>query len=321
MWKHLFRRILVSLLILLGVWTLTFFLMHLAPGDPTALYLDPRIPPEVQEKIRHQMGLDRPVLVQYAQWIKGVLRGDLGYSFSRHGPVKEILKEAIPRTLLLTMTALTIESLLALFLGVLAALKRHTWFDRTVNSLAIFFFSVPEFWLGLFAIYLFSLKLGWLPASHMNSIDFAQLSLFEKIGDILRHLILPAFVLSISSLAYSMRLVRASMIETLESESIRFLQAAGVSEKKIHFFYAVKPSILPFITHLGMSLPFLFSGAFIVENIFSWPGMGQITLSAIFARDYPLIMGVDILVSTMVVVGNLLADLAYMLIDPRIRAT
>ncbi len=317
--RFLVRRILISMVLVWGIVTLTFLMIHFAPGDPTAIYLNPQIPPEVHEQIRHNLGLDQPVAVQYVKWLRQIAQFDFGYSFIRHQSVLTILQATIPNTLLLTFSAFLLESLLALFLGIYSAVRAGSRKDFIVNYTSLFLFSIPEFWLALFGIYIFAIKLGWLPTSQMMSIDFASFGIGEKIVDLLRHLILPVSVLSLTSMAYSMRLVRSSLIEALNTEHVRYVRAMGVPEKKVQRKYALRTALIPFVTHLGMSLPFLLGGSFIIENIFSWPGMGQLTMSAIMTRDYPVIMAANMLSAFLVVFGNLLADLLYAWIDPRIQ--
>lgn len=319
--NFLTKRLAFSIFLLWGIATITFLLVHVAPGGPEALYSGPRVSPEVLERIRHQFGLDRSLLAQYGHWLWRVLHLDFGFSYTNFRPVAEVLAGAIPNTLLLTGAALAVELGLALLLGIYSAVRAGTRGDLFVNYFSIFLFSIPEFWLALLAIYLFSVKLGWLPAGQMMSVGAAELNVFQRIGDVLRHLVLPAGILSLTSMAYSMRLVRSSLMESLSGEDAEYLHAMGIPKKKIERKYALRGALMPFLTHVGMSLPFLLGGSFIIENVFSWPGMGRLTMAAILSRDYPVILAANLISGALVVLGNLLADLAYALVDPRVRLT
>lgn len=312
------RRLLQSLLLLLIVLTITFSLLQLAPGDPLARYYDPEMSPETLDLIRHNLGLDRSVPEQYLRWMGSFLRGDFGMSLRYRRPVADLLAEAIPPTLLLTGSALLIHLVFGVALGVLSAAKRATFFDRVNTIAALFLYSIPSFWLALMLILLFSLKLGVLPSSHMQSIDAAGLSGAALLLDRLRHLALPALVLGLASAASTARYLRGSMIDVLHEDYIRTARAKGLPEGRVFWKHALRNAAAPVVTIVGLSLPFLFGGAVVTETIFAWPGMGRLAVDAIYARDYPVVLAINFVVAAMVIAGNLLADAAYGALDPRV---
>lgn len=312
------RRLLQSVLLVVIVLTITFVLLQLAPGDPLSRYYDPEMSPETLELIRHDLGLDRPVPEQYVRWMGSFLRGDFGMSLRYRRPVADLLAEAIPPTLALTGTALLIHLVLGVALGVASAAKRATVFDRANTIAALFLYSIPSFWLALMLILLFSLKLGVLPSSHMQSIDAADLGGAALLLDRLRHLALPAIVLGVSSAASTARYMRGSMIDVLHEDYIRTARAKGLPEGRVFWKHAFRNAAAPVVTIVGLSLPFLFGGAVVTETIFAWPGMGRLAVDAIYARDYPTVLAINFVVAAMVVAGNLLADVAYGILDPRV---
>jgi peptide/nickel transport system permease protein len=319
MLAYLLRRILAAIPILFGLLTVTFFIIHLAPGDPAALYLQGDVDPRYAEHLRASLGLSDPLPVQYVKWVQGVLRGELGFSFSRHTPVTEILAGTIPNTLLLTAVALLLNFAVGIGLGIVTALKRGSAFDHAVNLTSLFVYSMPEFWLGLMLILGVSLGLGWLPASGMHAPLADMLPWFDYTVDTMEHMVLPVIVLGVASAAATGRYMRGSLLEVVHRDYIRTARAKGLSETLVIGKHALRNALIPIVTLLGLSLPFLLGGAVIVETVFSWPGMGKLTIDAIFARDYPLIIGTTLVSGTMVITGNLLADVLYAIVDPRIR--
>jgi len=319
--RYLLKRLAQSLVLLFIVLTVTFFLLHLAPGDPMDRYYRPDISPETVRHIRDSLGLDKPLLEQYLRWTGAFARGDFGLSLRYLRPVRDLLAEAIPNTLRLTVAALALHILLGVFLGVLSAAKRHSLFDRVNTVAALFVYSIPSFWLALMLMLIFSLKLGALPSSHMQSIDAHDLSGFALLLDRAKHLVLPAFVLGIASAASTARYMRGSMLDVLREDYIRTARAKGLPESSVFLKHALKNAALPVVTIIGLSLPFLFGGAVVVETIFSWPGMGRLAVEAIYARDYPTVLAINFVVAAIVIGGNLLTDIAYGLLDPRIALT
>lgn len=304
---------------LFGLLTITFFIIRLAPGDPVSLYIQGDVDPHYAENLRKALGLADPIHVQYVKWLKSTLTGELGMSFSKHVDVSDILIETIPNTLVLTFFALIFNFLIGIAIGIITALKRGSKLDHTVNITSLFVYSMPEFWLGLMLILGVSLHLGLLPASGMHSPMARYLSFPEYVWDVFQHMILPVFVLGVASAAATGRYMRGSLLEVINQDYIRTARAKGLSEVLVIGKHALRNALIPIITLLGLSLPFLLGGAVIVETVFSWPGMGKVTIDAIFSRDYPLIIACTMVSGVMVILGNLLADVLYALVDPRIR--
>lgn len=312
------RRLTISLVIVYGVLSLSFLIIHLAPGDPTSLYLKPDIDPATVEIIRQQMGLDLPVWRQYFQWMGALMQGNLGVSFTHNRPVAEVLGEAVLNTLQLTVTVFLIQLIIGVTLGVLAAVKQNTVLDFSLNSFLLFLYSMPGFWLALMAVLVFSYKLGWLPASQMRSFDVPE-GLWPQFVDRVKHLILPSLVLATPFIAHTARFVRGTLCEVLSQDYIRTARAYGIRPRRIIFRYALKNALLPVTTLFGLYLPFLLGGSVITEYIFSWPGMGRITVNAIFAHDFPIILASNIIAALTVIIGNLMSDILNALVDPRIK--
>lgn len=312
------RRIGLSVVLVTIVLTITFALLHIAPGDPLARYYHPDIDKDTVERIRHDLGLDRPLAEQYLLWMWSFARGDFGVSLRYRRPVRELLLECIPNTLLLTGTALFLHMVFGIGFGVLLAAKRRSAFDRANTIASLFIYAIPSFWLALMLVYLLSLKLGWLPSSHMQSIELSGLSGVSLFVDRARHLVLPAVVIGLSSAASTARYMRGSMIDVLAEEYIRTARAKGLPETKVFLKHALKNAAAPAVTIFGLSLPFLFGGSVVIETIFSWPGMGRLAVDAIHSRDYPVVLAINVIVAVMVLVGNLIADIAYALLDPRV---
>lgn len=319
MFSYILRRVLGAIPLVFGVLTLTFFIIRLAPGDPASFFIQPGVSPKVAEQMREQYGLNDPLVVQYFKWLGNILQGDFGRSFSRHQPVFDVILEAVPITISLALIGITMQFIFGILLGVISAVKQGTKLDRTLTVSALFIYSMPEFWLSLMLIILFSLKLGWLPASNLNSIGADSLGTFDFILDRLKHLILPIFVLSLGGIAGLARYVRGQMLEVIRQDYIRTARAKGLNEKIVIFKHALRNALLPVVTILGGSLPALFSGALFIEVIFAIPGMGRIAVEAVFARDYPLIIANTFISGTLIVMGNLLADVLYGVVDPRIK--
>jgi peptide/nickel transport system permease protein len=325
MTAYLLRRLLGAIPLLLGVATLIFFVLALAPGDPAAFYLNPNVPPDVVEQLRRNLGLDQPIHVRYVRWLGAFLTGDWGYSFAQSRPVSQILLEALPNTLILTGSALVLVFLVGVAIGVFQAVRQYSAADNVLSVVALFFYSMPSFWLALMMMLLFSLKAHqWglpiaLPATGMMSVDYEFMGAGERIVDRLRHLILPVSTLTLALAAGVARYTRGQMLEVIRQDYVRTARAKGLSERTVVIKHALRNSMIPVITLLGLYLPFLFSGAVFVEMIFAWPGMGRIIVDAIFMRDYPVVMATSFVFAIMVIVGNLIADMLYAVADPRIR--
>jgi peptide/nickel transport system permease protein len=324
-WGFLARRLLGAIPLVLGILTLIFFLMHLAPGDPTSRYFDPNVSPQVIEQMRQNMGLDQPVPIQYVKWMGAFLTGDFGYSFGQMRPVAEILPEVMWNTLQLTLMSLVVTFGVGMLIGIFQAVRQYSASDNILTVVALFFYSMPGFWLALMLILVFSLKanqLGWpvqLPASQMTGGGYEFLTPVEQLRERIIHLILPSLALGIGSAAGIARYMRGSLLEVIRQDFVRTARAKGLEERVVIFKHALRNALLPIITLLGLTLPFLFSGAVLVEVIFAWPGMGRLIVDAVFQRDYPLIMASSFVIAVLVILGNLVADVLYAIADPRIR--
>lgn len=321
MLTYIIRRLLGIIPLLLGITVISFIIIHLAPGKPTSLEtsMDPRVSPEARERLVKMYGLDKPVIAQYGQWITRIARLDFGRSFSDSRPVSEKILERIPLTLSLNLCSLLFIFLLAIPIGVKSALSQGRAFDRVMTVIAFISFSVPTFWLALLLMNLFGINLGWLPISGIKSLDFEYLSFWGKLADLARHFILPVFVLSITGFAGICRYMRSSMIEALEQPYIYTARAKGLPEHRVVYVHALRNAILPIVTIMGLSIPGLLGGSVIFESIFALPGIGRLFFEAVMMRDYPLIMAEVVLGAILTMLGNLIADISYAYVDPRIR--
>ncbi len=317
---YIFRRLLVAVPLIFGVLTLTFFIIRLAPGDPAAFFIQPGISPNVAEQIREQYGLNDPVYIQYFKWLANIFQGDFGRSFSRaQQPVVEVIAQALPITVTIALLTLIANFVLGIAIGVISAVRQNSVLDRVLTVTALFFYSMPEFWFALMMIIVFALKLQIFPASGLNEVGAEFLGPVGFVLDRIWHLVLPVTVLSINGAAGIARYVRGSMLEVIRQDYIRTARAKGLPEKVVVLKHALRNALLPVITLIGGSLPFIFSGALFIEVIFAFPGMGRVTVEAIFARDYPLIIANTFISGTLIIFGNLLADVLYAVVDPRIK--
>lgn len=318
MLNYLLKRILSSIPILFIVTILSFTILHIAPGDPTEMMMSPSTRPEDRARIKRNLGLDRPLPIQYLIWLKNLtLKRDLGYSLVNGQPVWKSITERIPATLLLMLTAYLISLSLSIPLGIVTAIRQYSSLDYLLSIFAFIGLSLPSFWLALMAIYFFSWKLGFLPSMGMASFGVEGIS--SKFFDLLIHLILPASVLAVRNLANWTRYIRSSMLEVIREDYIRTAYAKGLPGYIVIYKHALKNAVLPLITLLGLSLPELLSGSFIIEFLFAWPGMGRLGMEAVFHRDYTILMGDIFLSSCLVITGNIIADVSYAWADPRIR--
>lgn len=320
MLAHIVKRLLLSVPLILGIVTATFFLSHLAPGDPVDMYLQPhrQVDPAVIEQVRHSRGLDQPIHVQYVTWLANTARGDFGESFLLHRPVRDILARTVPYTLLLILAALLVDALLGITLGVVSAVKRGTRIDRVVTLGSLTLYAMPGFWLALMLILLFSVNLGWFPTSQATSLDYAELSVLGKLLDRLWHLVLPVTVLGVAGAAATARYMRGRLLDVLSEDYITAARARGFRGWTVVRRHALRNAMIPIITIYGMSLPLMLGAATIVETIFAWPGMGRLTVDAVVGRDYPVILATTMVAAVLTVLGNLLADVGYAAVDPRV---
>jgi len=313
--KYIIKRLLQSIPLLIGVSVIAFSIMHLAPGGPLAVYtLNPSITAQDIDKIKVIFGLDQPVHIQYCKWALGIFTGNWGKTFFGGRPVFDVIVERIPATFLLMGSAMSIAVIIGMGIGILGAFKRYSIFDYLATTGAMIALSFPTFWFGLMAIYIFSLKLGWFPSGGMYTLGGE-----EGIWDLLRHLVLPTVVLALVLVAQWSRYTRSSFLEVIHQDYIRTARSKGVRGGKILLKHALPNALAPLIALAGVQLPWLFSGALVAETIFGWPGMGRLFVDALTMKEYPILMGMVMITALAVIIGNLIADLANALIDPRIR--
>lgn len=332
MGRYLVKRSLTLILVLLGVSLLVFGFVRLIPGDPAVVMLGERATPESIERVRAQLGLDKPVYEQYLIFVANALRGDLGTSVLRQEPVTREILRRFPATIELAFGAMIVATFLGIPLGILSAVKRNSWFDASSMVVALTGVSMPIFWLGLMLIFLFAVTLHWLPSGArldanaqyepitnlvlLDSLLQANLALFAQ-G--LRHLILPAVALATIPMAIIARMTRSSMLEVLNQDYVRTARAKGLKERSIILRHALRNALLPVITVVGLQVGILLSGAILTETVFSWPGIGRWLVDAIYARDYPIVQGVTLTIAIIFVLINLVVDILYTLVDPRVR--
>jgi len=319
---YLLKRILMMIPLLFGITLITFTVVHLAPGEPVEMQvaMNPKVTAEARERLRKFYGLDQPIYVQYGVWVKKLAMLDFGRSFAPDNrPVIDKIKERIPITLSLNFISLLIEFGIAIPIGILAAIRRDTIFDKGMTVFVFLGFAVPTFWLALLLIYLFGVKLGWLPVSGLHSLGSEAFPPLLWFWDMLKHLILPVSVAAFGSLAGLSRYMRSSMLEVIRQDYIVTARAKGLPERIVIFRHALRNALLPVVTMLGLSVPGLIGGSVIFETIFSIPGMGQLFYGGVMARDYPLVMGILVIGAGLTLIGNLLADVGYAFSDPRIR--
>jgi peptide/nickel transport system permease protein len=317
---YVIRRIIVIIPTFFFISILIFSLIHLAPGDPVQAMVG-RHPPsrEAMQILREQLGLDQPVPVQYLLWVSRLLSGDLGYSYVSGRLVWDLVSEKLWHTIELMLLAEIVSVAIAVILGVIAAVKHHSIIDAICSLGALIGYSAPTFWLGLIGILVFAMMLKWLPAFGILTPGVTFASPLHALVDHLKHLILPVSILIITWTAYLFRLVRSSMLEVLQQDYITTARAKGVRERVVIYKHALRNALLPVVTYLGFSMGFLLSGAAVIEFIFSWPGLGDFMVTVARIQDYPVIMGLAMIIALMVLFANLAADVTYAVIDPRIR--
>jgi peptide/nickel transport system permease protein len=311
--KYIFKRVIQAVPMLFFISLVSYIIMNLAPGDPIQAFVTPKMSVEQVEIIRHNMGLDKPVMVRYFCWLKNILKGDFGYSLINHRPVIKEIGERIPATIGLMGISMIISVMLSIPLGMLSAVKKNKFIDNFITGISYIGISIPSFWFGMILITVLSLKLKLLPSIGMHTVGV------DSKWDVIKHGIMPCMVLAFPNIAVLTRYIRSNTISQLEEEYVITAVSKGLSKSRILFFHVLKNSIMPVITILGMSLPELVSGAFITETIFGWPGMGRFGINAVFNRNYSVIMAITMLTSILLILGNLLADILYCAVDPRIK--
>ena len=320
--KFLLMRLIGIIPMLIGISIISFAVIHLAPGEPSQVQvqMNPKANKELHERLKHLYGLDKPLTIQYLDWLKRMMTLNFGKSLSQdRKPVLEKIGERLPITILLNVIVMAVVLLLAIPIGIYSAYKRGTLSDQSLTVLIFIGFATPNFWLALLLMIFFGIQLGILPISGIFSLNFDSLSLTGKILDIGKHLILPVFSLSVGSLAYMSRYVRASILEVMRQDYITTARAKGLGDRDILLVHTLKNALMPVITILGLSLPGLIGGSVITESIFAIPGMGRLFYNSVYMRDYTTIMGILVISSFLTLLGNILADLSYALVDPRIR--
>ena len=316
--RYAIRRLAQAVLIVLCVSLIVFIFINLAPGDPYTQRLDPSVSAEVREEMLERLGYYDPVHIKYFKWLSAVAHGDLGYSIKYKKPVADVIGERLPNTIVLGLAALILSTAIAIPAGIISATRRNSIFDYVGTILSFVGISIPAFFFGLLMIKIFSFDLKLFPISGMTTVgeNYNGLALVK---DIAAHMVLPTIVLALLQTATLMRYTRSSMLEVFDQDYIRTARAKGLSERVVTNKHAFKNALIPVITILSMQIPSLFSGAVLTETIFVWPGIGRLSYTAILDRDYPLIMALLLLTTVIILIYNLIADLLYALIDPRIR--
>lgn len=312
--RMLVRRVLRAFIILFGITIVDYSIMS-RTGSPLDLVWGARVSKEAIDRKAEMLGLNKPVIQQYLEWLWQLLHGNFGVSMRSYQPVSSLIGQYIGSTLLLTSTALLFSLLVSVPLGVYAALRHNSWVDKAIVTFSYVFGSVPGFFLSLVLIAVFAVRLGWFPTSGISNMGSASWSA----GDVIHHMVLPVIVLSNWLIGADTRYVRSAMLETLHGPFLKTFRALGVSNVRIVLSHALRNALLPIITVVGMQIPMLLGGSIVVEQIFNWPGLGLMTMSAILDRDYPVIMAMCLISAIMVLISNLIADVLYAVVDPRVR--
>lgn len=319
MLKYIAKRLVQMIPTMLGVSFVIFLIFAMAPGDFLSSNMDPSLSPERKEELREMYHLNDPKPVQYYYWLKGVVtEGDFGESFYFKKPVKDVMKDYIPNSFLLGAAALLLGLLIAVPIGIVSATKQYSIFDKVFTVFALIGISMPAFFFGLILIKYLGVEFKILPISGMIEAG-SDATGFKHILDVLKHMAMPLMVLTMASIGSWMRYTRSSMLEVIRQDYVRTARAKGLKEKVVIYKHALRNGLIPVVTLLGMSIPGLFSGATLTETIFNWPGIGPVQLLAVNNRDYYLLMGLNITLATLTLFGNLLADIIYATVDPRIR--
>jgi peptide/nickel transport system permease protein len=313
--RYVARRLIQAIPLLIGISVISFAILKAVPGGPTAAYEgNPNFTDEDLRRLEAAFGLDQPVHVQYLNWLTHFLQGDWGYSYSGGQPVLQLIMERLPNTLILTIAVYLAVILIAVPVGVLTATRQYSWFDHLVTGSTFAFLSTPTFWLGLLLLLFFGLQLRWLPLGGIQTLG-TEFDLLDR----LRHMILPVATLALVQIGSYTRFLRASMLETIHQDFMRTARAKGLVERTIVMRHALKNAAIPLVTVAALDLPDLFAGALVTEQIFGWPGMGRLFWDSATRSDYPVLMGILAITSTLIVLSNLLADVLYGYLDPRIR--
>lgn len=318
--SYITKRLIQVVPLLIGITVVSFIIMQLAPGDPVDLLTERNATAEERARVRAVYGLDRPLHVQYWIWLTNMLRGDFGHSYVRGRPVLELIMDRLPNTVYLNLVVSVLIYSLAIPIGVASALKQYSTFDHSVTSFAFLGQALPNFWFGLLLIYGVALRTEFIPVGGMATygVSLQNFPLWTVLVDRIRYLVLPVVVMGMSSMAGITRYMRSSMLEVARQDYVRTARAKGISERVVIYKHALRNAMLPIVTLIGFEIPVLFSGSVIIENIFSWPGLGTLSVNAVFMRDYMVIMAFNVIGAALVIAGNFIADLLYVAVDPRI---
>lgn len=326
MGRYIARRLLAMIPLLFGISIIIFTVLRLIPGDPVVIMIGAEnATPDEVVRLRHTLGLDRGIHVQYVKFLGRLVRGDLGSSLGSNEPVSRLIWERLPATVELTLAALTVSLAIAIPIGVLSAVRKYSVFDTAGTVVALLGISMPNFWLGVMLIFLFALRLGWLPASGREEPLLASVWTLLSTGNAARlsaavtHIILPAVTLGAALAAVATRLTRSSMLEVIGHDFVRTARAKGLHARKVVFHHALRNALIPVVTVVGLEFGALLGGAVITETIFAWPGIGRLAIRSIVQRDFPVVQGVVLMIAVVRICANLAVDVVYALIDPRIR--
>lgn len=313
--KYIIRRVLIALIVLFGITVIDFLIMSLLGNPIEILSGGPKVSDAMLARRAESMGLDQPVIVQYLNWLKAVMHGDFGYSYTDYQPVSNQIVSHLGPTLILTVSALVLSLIIAVAGGIYSAVHVHSKGDYAIVTLSFIGQSVPGFFLALLLIYIFAVRLGWVPASGMRELGT------DTEGVSVAHLILPCVTLAVSMAGRNIRYIRSAMLEILNRDYLRAAEARGIGKRRVIWKHALRNALIPILTVTGMEIPGLFGGSVIIEQVFSWPGIGLLTVNAVLTRDYPVIMAVCLLSAVVVLVANLLLDILYAVVDPTVRLT
>ncbi|OPJ55682.1 ABC transporter permease [Clostridium chromiireducens] len=316
--KYIFKRLIQTVPVLIGISIIVFILIKFQPGDPFSSMMDPNLSQEMKEKMLEQLGYNDPVLIQYFKWLLNIFQGNLGYSIQFKQSVISVIGSRIGNTVILSFSSMLLSILIAIPCGVISATKQFSKTDYIVTVFAFIGLSIPSFFFGMLLIKIFAVDLGWLPISGMVTTGIS-LKGWSFAFDVAKHMLLPMIVLALMNTASLMRYTRSDMIDILKTDYIRTARAKGVKRRRIIYEHALKNELLPLITVITMQIPSLLSGALLTETIFVWPGIGRLNYNAVISRDFPLIMGIVMMVAIISLFTNLLADILYVIVDKRVK--
>lgn len=313
MGKYILKRFTIAIPVLIGITVIDFFVMSIV-GSPLEILQGARVSQEAVAVKAVNLGLDKPLYIQYFVWLKELLEGNMGYSLKSYLPVTEIIGSHIGPTLLLMGSSILLSMLIAVPAGIYSAVKKYSKGDYAIVTMSFLGSSIPGFFLSLLLIYIFTIKLRWLPSSGMSSLGESS-----GVWDIMQHMIIPVIVLAVSMAGNNIRYIRSAMLEILEKDYLRTARAKGMNYFRVVYLHALRNALIPIVTVVGLQIPVLFGGAIIIEQVFSWPGLGLVTMNAIINRDYPVIMGVCLMSAIVVLAANIITDILYAIVDPTIR--